>query len=96
MRGGEAFVAAEAMDDLLARAESRGVQVLGLEGFLINGEAVFPALSRIADFSWMTPPEAMERARSLLSGPWAPPPRADDQMHREASGRYMIAVVLDE
>jgi hypothetical protein len=49
--GGETFVAAEANPDLVDQAEHHGVGILGLEGFLIDGSTVYPALSRIADFS---------------------------------------------
>jgi hypothetical protein len=40
-RGGESFVAASAAPGLIDRAERRGVAILGLEGFLINDNAVY-------------------------------------------------------
>jgi len=95
-RGGETFVAAERVADLIDAADQNGVRVLGLEGFIINEVTVYPALSRIADFSNDTPGAAARRARELLAGTWAGPPTADDQMHSEAAGRHMIAVVLDD
>jgi len=49
-RGGETFIAAEVLTELLDEAERRGVGILGLEGFII-GDATYPSLSRIADFS---------------------------------------------
>jgi hypothetical protein len=94
-RGGEVFVAHGAVEDLLNEAAERGVRVLGMEGFLIADDAVYPALSRIADLSSAAPPTAAARARSLLSGPWALPPTPEDQMAADAYGRYVVAVVLD-
>jgi hypothetical protein len=94
-RGGEIFLAAEAVPGLIDEAGRQGVKVLGLEGFLISGEQVYPALSRIADFSADPARLSAARARELLTGPWATPPTPADQMHPEAAGRYMIAVVLD-
>jgi hypothetical protein len=75
-RGGETFLDAAAVPDLLDQAEQRSVKVLGLEGFLISGQHVYPALSRIADFSADTVPASISRARALLAGPWASPPTA--------------------
>jgi hypothetical protein len=66
-----------------------------MEGFLIADDAVYPALSRIADLSSAAPPTAVARARSLLRGPWATPPTPEDQMAADAYGRYVLAVVLD-
>jgi len=65
--GNEWFVASEAAPDLIAEANRRGVKVLGLEGFLIDGDATYPALSRIADFS-NDPPEVASR-RALCQSP---------------------------
>lgn len=95
-RGGDTVVAVEAAQDLIDEAERRGVKVLGLDGFLVSEDAVYPALSRIADFSRCSATEAEDRARSLLTGEWASPPTAADQMHSEASGRYMVDIVLDD
>lgn len=94
-RGGEVFVVKEAVEDLLDEAVARGVRVLGMEGFLITDDAVYPALSRIVDLSSAELASAVARARSLLRGPWATPPTTEDQMAAEASGRYVVAVVLD-
>jgi hypothetical protein len=95
-RGGETFIAAERVGDLIDAAEQQHVRVLGLEGFIINDVTVYPALSRIADFSHDTPETATRRARELLTGTWAKSPTSDDQLHSEAIGRHMIAVVLDD
>lgn len=102
-RGGEVFVAASAAVDLISEAESSGIGILGMEGFIV-GEATYPALSRIADFSlddnsrrpdfvaW-----SCRAARQLISGPWRSAPAGDaDQVHADAEGRHMIAFVLDE
>jgi hypothetical protein len=94
--GNEWLVAAEAAPDLVAEANRRGVKVLGLEGFLIDGDATYPALTRIADFSGDPPEVANRRALALLAGDWSSPPTSLDQMSSVASGRHMIAVVLDE
>jgi hypothetical protein len=74
-----------------------------MEGFII-GEATFPALSRIADFSmddnnrrpdfvaW-----SCREARQLILGPWQSAPAGNaDQIHPDAVGRHMIAFVLDD
>ena len=50
-RGSETFIDADVVPQLLDEVERRGVRLLGLEGFLIGDEDIFPALSRIADFS---------------------------------------------
>ena len=73
----------------------RTIQVLGLEGFLIDDAGTYPALSRIADFSADTPDVANRKALALLTGDWATAPSHGDQMHAEATGRHMFAVVLD-
>jgi len=102
IRGGEIFVAASAALDLIDEAESSGMGILGMEGFIV-GEATYPALSRIADFSmdgnnrrpdfvaW-----SCREARRLILGPWRPAPAGNaDQIHPDAAGRHMIAFVLD-
>jgi len=93
-RGSETYIKAEAIPDLLDRAEGQGLTVLGLEGFLISGQHVYPALSRVADFSGHPGPESIAGARALLDGPWALPPTQADQMHPAATGSHVIAVVL--
>jgi hypothetical protein len=92
--GGETFLSWDAAHDLIEEAEHRGVKVLGLEGFLIGEQGTFPALSRIADFSNSSVAEAAAEAKRLLEDAWATAPTPSDQMHPEASGRYMLAVVL--
>ena len=93
-RGNEWYVDAFAVPDVIADATNRQVKVLGMEGFLIGERATYPALSRIADFSNDSSDVAGRKALALLDGEWAAPPTPADQMNSEASGRYMIAVVL--
>jgi hypothetical protein len=91
---GETYIKAEAVADLLDQAERHGSTVLGLEGFLISERTVYPALSRVADFSGDSGPESIAHARALLAGPWALPPTPADQMHPAATGSHVITVVL--
>jgi len=93
-RGGETFVEAELVVLLVDEAQRRGIAILGLEGFLIDDESVYPSLSHVADFSGAEPEEAWAAARALLAGPWSSPPAPDDQINSSARGRYMLAVVL--
>ncbi len=95
-RGSDTFIAADAIPRLVDQAQHKGLKVLGLEGFLVDSENVYPALSRIADFSGDSPATSAARAQELLQGPWAEPPTAADQMHPKATGRYMLTVVLGE
>src|SRR5665213_50069 len=90
-RGDEWLVDAAAVPDVIAQAVRRDVKVLGLEGFLIEEGATYPALSQIADFSADHSDVATSKALALLDGDWAAPPTPADQMHVGASGRYMIA-----
>jgi hypothetical protein len=93
-RGNEWYVDAVAAPDVIAEATQRQVKVLGLEGFLIGEGGTYPPLSRIADFSNDPSDVASRKALALLDGEWADPPSPAEQMHGEAAGRYMIAVVL--
>ena len=77
-------------------AAASGFRTLGLEGFLVDDGAVYPALSRIADASGQTADDAARWLVGLLEGPWADPPTAGDQLHSDASGRHMVVVVIDE
>jgi hypothetical protein len=94
-RGNEWFVDATAASDLVAEATRRNIQVLGLEGFLIDDAGTYPAISWIADFSADTPDVANRKALALVTGDLATAPSDGDQMHAEATGRHMLAVVLD-
>ena len=94
-RGNEWFVDAAAAADLIAEAAQKNVKVLGLDGFLVGDTGIYPALSRIADFSDDTLDVANRKALALLAGEWANAPDGDDQMHGEATGRYMLSVVLE-
>jgi len=95
-QGNEWFVDAAAALDLIAEADRKHIKVLGLDGFLIDHAKTYPALSRIADFSADTLEVANRKAVALLNGDWASAPSPSDQMHSEASGRYVLSVVLDE
>ena len=103
-RGGGTYIAPEVAAELIDEAESRGVGVLGMEGFIIGDNGTYPSLSRIADFSMDGAnrgpdfvSESCSGARRLLLGPWSSPPAGDaDQVHPEAKGRYMIDFVFDE
>jgi hypothetical protein len=102
-RGGEIYVDASAAGDLIDEAESSGIGILGMEGFVIS-EDIYPALSRIADFSVDDPnrrPDfvvwSCQQARQLITGPWRSSPAGyADQLHPHAAGRHMIAFVLRE
>jgi hypothetical protein len=90
------FIEIDAADELISEAERRGIRVLGLEGFLIADDAVYPVLSRVADFSEVAdPPQSAALARELVLGAWRTPPRPGDQMSEEATGRHMLAVLFD-
>jgi hypothetical protein len=95
-RGSEWFVDATIAPNLVAEAAKRNVRILGLEGFLIDDTGIYPALSRIADFSSDAPEVANRKALALLNGEWAIAPTPADQMSSEATGRHMLAVVVDE
>lgn len=95
-RGGEAFIAAEVVPTLLDQAQEQGLKVLGMEGFLVTSQHVYPALRRIADFSGDSVATSTIRARALLHGSWAEPPTEADQLHPSATGRHMITVLLGE
>ena len=94
--GGETFLSLGATLDLIAEAERQGVRLLGLEAFLVSEHGVYPALSRIADYSTDAASDAIADARHRLEGAWASAPSAEDQMRSDASGRYMLTVVLAE
>lgn len=95
-RGGETFVTPGLAIDVIDQAAALGVKPLGLEGFLVSDEAVYPAMSRIADASSVPDSEAASWLRSLLTGPWATAPAPSDQIHGDATGRHMVVVVLGE
>lgn len=82
------------MGDPIDEAERRGIAVLGFEGFLIDGTAIYPSISRISNYSGLAKDETWDRAREDLLSEWRLPPTASDQMHSQAKGRYMLAVTL--
>ena len=95
--GSETFVDIDAADEFISEAERQGIRILGLEGFLIAEDAVYPALSRVADFSDVADAqESAALARALVLGAWRTPPTPADQMSEAASGRHMLDIVLDE
>lgn len=94
-RGGETFVEIDAADELINEAERQGIRISGLEGVLAE-DGEYPALSRIADFSHATDAQqSAGLARELILGTWRTPPTPADQMSEAASGRHMLAIVLD-
>jgi hypothetical protein len=95
-RGGETFLEIDTADELISDAERQGIRILGLEGFLIAEDCVYPALSRVADFSDVADAQqSAALARELVLGAWRTPPTPADQMSEEANGRHMLAIVLD-
>jgi hypothetical protein len=95
-RGGETFVDIDAAEDLLNEAERRRIRVLGLEGFLVAEDGVYPACGRIADLSEVVDAQqSASLARDLVRGSWRTLPTAADEMSAEARGRHMLTVVLD-
>jgi hypothetical protein len=95
-RRGETFVEIDAAEELISEAERQGIRILGLEGFLINDDGVYPALSRVADFSDVTDvQQSAALARELILGAWRTPPTLADQMSESATGRHMLSIVLD-
>jgi hypothetical protein len=102
-RGGSIYIAFDVAGAFIEEAEHQGIGILGMEGLRI-GQFTYPALGRIADFSragndsrsdfvvW-----SCRQARILLGGPWRSPPVGEaDQIHPDASGRYMIDFVLTD
>jgi hypothetical protein len=90
---GEVWVQYEDALAALDLAQERGLRLLGMDGFVV-GVAVYPSMSRIADYSSIqTPGDAYDQAKALLVGPWAAVP---DDLHSEAEGDYMIDLVVDE
>jgi hypothetical protein len=95
-RGGETFVDIDAVEDLLNEAERRSIRVLGLEGFLVADDGVYPAFGRIADLSEVVDAQqSASLARDLVRGTWRTLPTAADEIGAEARGRHMLTVVLD-
>ncbi|MGH9231366.1 MAG: hypothetical protein ACRD07_22000, partial [Acidimicrobiales bacterium] len=91
-RGGETFVGIDAADEFISEAERQGIRILGLEGFLIADDGVYPALSRLADSSDVTDAQqSAALARELILGPWRTPPTPVDQMsERHVAACWML------
>lgn len=90
--GGEVWVRYEDARAALDLAQERGLPLLGMEGFVVGYENVYPSMSRIADYSSLEAPGfAYDQARTLLAGLWATIP---DDLHSEAEGHYMIDLVV--
>ena len=90
--GGEVWVRSEDALAAVELAAREGFRLLGLEGFIVGPEGVYPAMSRIADFSGDTA-SSLVAAETLLRGEWSDPPT---DVHPEASGHYMIDVCVAE
>lgn len=95
-RGAETFLEPALAAKVIRAAAAAGIRTLGLEGFLVDEDWVYPALSRIADASNLSATEAAHRLLGLLEGDWADAPTASDQLHGDAMGRHMVVVVLEE
>lgn len=90
---------------VIDRAESEGVAVLGVQGFLVDKQsgAIYPALDRIADFRGLPRADhdqfvrsTCQEARMTIRG-WSEPPHPDHSlMQAGAHGRHMLWLVLDE
>jgi hypothetical protein len=79
-----------------ARPSDRASGSSASKGFLINDDGVYPALSRVADFSDVTDvQQSAALARELILGAWRTPPTLADQMSESATGRHMLSIVLD-
>jgi hypothetical protein len=88
--GGEVWVRSEDALAAVQLATAEGFRLLGLEGFIVGPAGVFPAMSRIADFS----PDlgaGAETAERLLRGDWS---EAPTDVHPDASGIYMVDVCV--
>jgi hypothetical protein len=91
--GAEVWVRYEDAVAAIDLAQERGLGLLGMDGFFV-GESVYVSMSRIADFSLRDyQGSAYDDAKALLIGPWAQVP---DDLHEDASGRYMIDIVVDD
>jgi hypothetical protein len=66
-------------------------KLLGMEGFIVGESGIYPAMSRITDYSKASATEVYSAARALLAGDWAEPP---DDVHSDAEGDYMIDLVV--
>lgn len=88
---GEVWVRQEDALEAVEIAHELGLRVLGLEGFIVGGANVFPAMSRVADFSHRDLEWAADAARALLGGEWSTPPVDVDP---SAAGDYLIEVVV--
>ncbi len=98
----EIFIAADIAAAFINEVESRGIGILGIDGFIV-GDSVYPSLSRIADFSTLLEnnqanfvKQSCQAARQLLSGEWKNAPQGTkDQIHTRAAGRYMFSFALE-
>src|SRR3954466_10353722 len=90
--GGEVWVRSEDALAAVRLAKVEGFRLLGLEAFIVGPTGIFPAMSRIADFS--SDREAAATAERLLLGDWS---EAPSDVHPDAAGTYMVDVcVADE
>lgn len=91
--GGEVWVQRSDALEAVTMVEQMGLRLVGLEGYIVSAPQVFPALSRIADFSAGSPEAAVVTARALLAGEWMQRPT---DVHPDAVGDYMIDLVVTE
>ncbi|MEO6712329.1 MAG: hypothetical protein ABIM89_02740 [Mycobacteriales bacterium] len=92
--GAEVWVRKEHALAAVDLAQGRGLPLLGMEGFVVGESGVYPAMSRIADFSYDSfAGDPYECARTLLNGEWSSPP---EDVHPDAEGDYMIDIVVED
>ncbi|NNC39171.1 MAG: hypothetical protein HKN95_00645 [Acidimicrobiia bacterium] len=90
--------------DLVNRAESLGIAILGMDGFLVDddSDAVYPSLARLSDYSRTIESDRDQFVRRTCADAratlqeWSTPPVAGYHMQGEARGRHMLAIVLDD
>jgi len=90
--GGEVWVPHADAVAAVDLAQELGLQLLGMEGFLVGETGVYPSMSRITDYS--TPRfvgNPYDDAKALLTGDWAEIP---DDLHGDAEGKYLIDLVV--
>ncbi|NND01699.1 MAG: hypothetical protein HKN91_02845 [Acidimicrobiia bacterium] len=102
--GGEILIEVDIAADLVDRAESLGIAILGMEGFLVDDDSnrVYPSLARLSNYSRPIDSDRHQFVRRTCADAratlqeWSEPPVAGYHMHREARGRHMLAIVLDD
>ena len=84
--GGEVVVDASIATDVVNRAESLGIALLGMEGFLVDDDsgAVYPSLARISDYGL---PIVSDRDRSF-----AEPVETPEQRYKSGHLHLLLAI----